>query len=579
MIKSLKKFHTLLTQKRVIKTGDEIPAWVTVFKRIVYLMAFSALALIMVEAGMRWQLPFALKLFSIILDYLVFLAFLADMGITFYYTVPKRNYFRQNILDLLVFVPMIFNMVSLNTGAGLIALRNTTVLIKLFSRSRKFSKFLKDIRLNTAQIIAISFMITILVGTLLLTFPSATEDGKGTSFVDALFTATSATCVTGLIVQDTPTYFSTFGEWIILILIQLGGLGIMTYSAFIALILGRFSLSQRKMVQNLLEEDRNVLNLVYDIFKMTFIIELIGFLLLFIRWIFHFHNFKTAVYFSFFHSISAFCNAGFSLFSDSLMGFTTDPMINITIMGLIIFGGIGFMVVYDILGRIRKRQKHLSPHSKIVLWLSLSCIIIGFITFYFLEFDKSMLKTSLTGKFWIALFQSVSTRTAGFNTIAMNELSRISLTVMIVLMFIGASPGSTGGGIKTSTLAVVLLSIRNVLQGKEEIDIFNRSIPVTTVYKAIAIVITSLLIIFLFFILLMAVENKPFLDLLFETVSAFGTVGLSTGITSELTLPGKLIVTLLMYIGRIGPMTMVLALASKSETQKISYPEARIMIG
>ncbi len=579
MFDFIKNRFQKLNRIHVLKKGDAIPGWILPFKRIVYLLAFAALIFIMIEAGLRWQLSPPLKQAFVILEILVLVFFMADIGITFYFTYPKKEYIKHNYLDLIILLPFLFNLISLQAGAGLIAFRNVIILIQMFSRSRKFSKLLRNITLNTAQIVAISFIVTILVGTVLLTFPSATEDGKGASFADALFTATSATCVTGLIVQDTPSYFSTFGEWVILCLIQLGGLGIMTYSVFIALILGRYSLGQRKLVQDMFEEERNVMNMVIDIFKMTFVLELIGFLLLFLRWVFYFPNIQTALYQSLFHSVSAFCNAGFSLFSDSLMQFSGDAAVNLIVILLIFFGGTGFIAYYDLLEKFKRSDKRLSPYTKIVLWVSAAGIILGFFVVFFMEYDKSLVQNSIIQKCWIALFQSVTTRTAGFNTVDIGSLSRITLTIMMILMFIGASPGSTGGGIKTTTLAMVLLSIRSVLSGKDEIEIFKRSVPSATVNKAIAIFIAALILVLLFFILLMAVEDKPFLDLLFETISAFGTVGLSTGITPDLTVPGKLLITLLMYLGRIGPLTMVLALTSKIRTQRLRYPTARIMIG
>lgn len=579
MFTYLKNWFRRLHEIHVLKKGDEMPAWVSPFKQVVYILAFISLAFIIVEAGMRWQLSPLLKIVSVTLNVLVLISFLTDMGVTFYFTFPKQNYFKKNYFDFIILIPFLFDIVSLQTGTGLIIIRNVIRLIQVFSRSRKFSKLLRNVTLNTAQIVAISFIATILIGTILLTFPSATEDGKGASFIDALFTATSATCVTGLIVQDTATYFSTFGEWVILILIQLGGLGIMTYSVFIALIFGRLSLGQRKMVQDMFEEERNVINMVFDIVKMTLMIELTGFLLLFIRWTFTMPNIKTALYQSLFHSISAFCNAGFSLFPDSLSRFSGDPAVNLIVMLLIFLGGIGFMAVYDLLGKIKHQKKHLSPHTKIVLWISAAGIVSGFLLIFFVEYDKSMMQSSIIQKCWISLFQSVTTRTAGFNTVDIGSFSRITLTVMMILMFIGASPGSTGGGIKTTTLAMVMLSIRSVLSGKGEIEIFKRSVPAATVNKAIAIFIAALVLVLVFFVLLMAVEDKPYLALLFETVSAFGTVGLSTGITPELTIPGKLLITLLMYLGRIGPLTMVLALTSEIRPQRLSYPSARILIG
>jgi trk system potassium uptake protein TrkH len=564
---------------RTLKTGRPIPPWVTVYKKVVYGISFLALALIIVQSGLQWKLPFLLTVVSRILDYLVFISYLGDALLNFYFTYPKRDYFRKNWLDVLVFAPFVLLIVSPRSGIGLIIIRHIIVLIQTFTRTRKFANLIRGVRLNTAQIVAISFIATILLGTILLTFPVATADGAGTNFIDALFTATSATCVTGLIVQDTPSYFSTFGQFVILALIQMGGLGIMTYSAFLAIVFGRFTLGQRQMVQDMMDEDRNILSMMFYIFKMTFVIEAIGALVLFARWIFHFHDPVRTLYLSIFHSISAFCNAGFALFSDSLEQFANDPIINITIMALIIMGGLGFIAVYEMHKRSRNRRYGISTHTKLVLSASGILIMAGFLVILFVEFDASFISLPLSGKVWSALFQAVTPRTAGFNTVPMAALSPVTLTIIMILMFIGASPGSTGGGVKTTTTAILILSLRSILRGKENIEVFKRTIMQSIVYKAIALVVGSSFLLGLVFLLLLAVENKPFLPLLFEAVSAFGTVGLSTGITPDLTIGGKILIILLMYAGRIGPLTLGFALTRVLIRGKVGYPEAKVMIG
>ncbi|UCG31482.1 MAG: Trk family potassium uptake protein [candidate division WOR-3 bacterium] len=516
---------------------------------------------------------------SSILDYIVFAAYLFDALLNFYYTFPKKNYLQKNWLDLLVFVPFVLNIVTPRAGVGIIVIRNIAVIVKAFTRTRKFSNLVRGVRFNTTQVIALSFLGAILIGTLLLTFPAATNDGNGATFIDALFTATSATCVTGLIVQDTPAYFSGFGQMVILVLIQLGGLGIMSYSAFLALLFGRFTLGQRGMLQDMMDEDRNVLSMIIYVFKMTFAIEFVGAVILFLRWIFVFKDPLQSIYISIFHSVSAFCNAGFSLFSNSLESNVADPLINIVIMGLIICGGIGFIVVYEITQKVNRPRRLLTTHSRLVITTSVLLVIAGFIAFFFIEFDGALLTYPLTAKIWGALFQSVTPRTAGFNTIPIASLSAISLTIMMILMFIGASPGSTGGGIKTTTFAILLLSLKNILKGKADIEVFKRTIPSTVVYKALAIVVSTLLLLTSVFLLLLASENKPFLPLLFEAVSAFGTVGLSMGITPDLTIIGKLLIIVLMYGGRLGPLTLGFALTRVLRKEKIEYPEAKVMIG
>jgi len=566
-------------KSRVIKSGRSVPYWISTFKYWVYGSALVALVFLVFEAGLRWQLPGTLSVISIIIDYIVFVLFFLDMVFSFVFTYPKSEFLKNNWLDLVVFVPFVLRILPVQSSVGLIIIRHILVLIKVFTRTRKFSRVLRNVRINTAQIVAFSFLITIFIGMILLTFPTATADGRGASLIDAFFTATSATCVTGLIVQDTPSYFSEFGQWVILILIQLGGLGIMTYSAFVALLLKKFSLGQRKMVEEMFDEEKNVYSMIFYIVKMTFFVELAGIVLLFVRWIFVFKDPAQTLYYSIFHAISAFCNAGFSLFSDSLEGFTGDVWVNFIIMLLIILGGLGFIVIFETSGQLRRQKVRLSTHSSIVLLTSGILIVLGFILFFFFEFDRSLLHYPLPTRFLAALFQSVTTRTAGFNTIPIGQLSRESLTFMILLMFIGASPGSTGGGIKTTTFAVLLVSVYSILRGRDHVVFFRRNIILSSILKALALFVFALFLVMTVFSLLLATEDIPYLQLLFETVSAFGTVGLSTGITASLSTTGKLFIILLMYAGRIGPLTLGLALAQEMKKIKIEYPDARVMIG
>lgn len=578
VLKHLWKRLRFQRQSRVLKSTKVQPAWIRKYRTGVYVLALIALGFIIVEAGLRWQMPPVLQRISIITDLLVFISFTFDSTLSWYYMTPRRNYLKENFLDIIVFLPFVLQMISMQTGAGLVIIRYFIVFIKMFSRTRKFTKLLQGIRLNTAQIIVLSFMTTILIGAILLTFPAATSDGHGASFTDAVFTATSATCVTGLIVQDTPSYFTHFGQVVILVLIQLGGLGIMTYSAFVALLFGRFTFGQRQMMQEMLDEDKNVYSMIFYIFRMTFIVELIGMILLFSRWLFDFDSPLTALYYSIFHSISAFCNAGFSLFSDSLVQYSGDAVVNLTVMLLIIMGGLGFIVIHDLARRIRRKER-LSPHSKLVLTASSALIIVGFLAIFFFEFDGQLRGQPLSGQLWTALFQSVTARTAGFNTLQIGDLSRVTMAIIVGLMFIGASPGSTGGGIKTSTFAVLLLSIRSTLLGRERVEVLKRTIPDSVVRKALALTVSAGLTVVLVLILLMSWETHNTSALLFETVSAFGTVGLSTGVTPELTLQGRWLIAMLMFLGRIGPLTLGIALARGVRHARIGYPDARILIG
>ncbi|MCK5146317.1 hypothetical protein KAR48_06145 [bacterium] len=566
------------SQSRVLRSAKSLPVWTNYLHSAGYSLAGMALILLILQSGLQWTIPYPIHIAGRIIEILLFCIYMVDATLTWIYTVPKREYLQRHSLDPLTVLPFLLNLISLSTVVGFIIIRYFIVLMRHFTQTPKFTRMIQGIRFNTAQIVVFSFLTTILIGAILLTFPAATTDGKGASIVDAFFTATSATCVTGLIVQDTPTYFTSFGQIVILFLIQLGGLGIMTYSAFVALLFGRFTFGQRQMMQEMLDEDRNVYSMIFYIFRMTFIAELIGIIFLFSRWAFEFDSVMKAAYFSIFHSISAFCNAGFSLFSDSLMQYQGDPIINITIMALITLGGLGFIVVHDIGKKIKKRQA-LSPHSKLVLISSAILTTGGFLTILFFEFDGQMADLSMGERMWTALFQSVSARTAGFNTLNINELSRVTMAILTGLMFIGASPGSTGGGIKTSTFAVLLLSIKSTLLGRDRVETLKRTIPDNAVKKALALTVISGLTVLLVFILLMSWQPQSTISLFFETVSAFGTVGLSTGITADLTIQSRWLVAMLMFLGRIGPLTLGIALAQGVAKKRIAFPDARILIG
>jgi trk system potassium uptake protein TrkH len=429
----------------------------------------------------------------------------------------------------------------------------------------------------------LSFALVIGLGTILLMLPAASTTKQVTPFVDALFTSTSATCVTGLVVRDTGTYFSTFGQVVILILIQIGGLGIMTLSTAFAIILGRrITLRMENVMYQMVSGTQrvNVLQLLKSIVVVTVIIEAIGMALLYSRFAGDYEPMR-AFYMSIFHSVSAFCNAGFSLLSTSMVTYVDDITINLGITFLIILGGLGFTVLIDLNQYIFKKGKNrrLSLHTKLVLITTAVLILVGLVSFFLAEYNGSMRGFTIARRILSSWFQSVTTRTAGFNTIDFGLLGKAALLVTVVLMFIGASPGSTGGGIKTSTFAVLMLSVRSMLRGKKELTVFNRRIPQTNIQEGTSLVILALGLIFIILFILLLVEPFPFEKLLFEAVSAFGTVGLSTGITADLSSIGKFLITLLMYIGRIGPLTIIYALSIKRQTTNVQYAEENIAIG
>ncbi|HRX76766.1 MAG TPA: potassium transporter TrkG, partial [Candidatus Cloacimonadota bacterium] len=387
----------------------------------------------------------------------------------------------------------------------------------------------------------------------------------------------------GLIVFDTGSYFSLFGQLVILLLIQIGGLGIMTISTAFALIMGqRLTLKIENVMYSVMGENHqlDVFKLLKVVVLVTAIIELVGAILLF----FVFSqkmNPAEAMYSSIFHSISAFCNAGFSLFSDSFIGFVDNPLLNITITLLILLGGIGFAVMIDLYRYVigEDKVRKLNLHSKIVLCTSGLLLLIGFIGFYWAEYNGSMQGFSISRRILSSWFQSVTTRTAGFNTIDFSIINPATVLVCLGLMFIGASPGSTGGGVKTTTFAVLMISVISMLRGRRELTLFNRKISLSNHREATSLIMLAGMIIFLVVFLLLIVEGKAFSKVVFEAISAFGTVGLSMGITPHLSSVGKLLITLLMYIGRIGPLTMIYALSLRKVQPRISFAEEKIAIG
>lgn len=380
---------------------------------------------------------------------------------------------------------------------------------------------------------------------------------------------------------DTEKDFSTFGQSVILILIQCGGLGMMTMSTMFAFLAGkRISLRQRLIMQESLNQFSigGLVRLAKYILIFTAVIEIIGATILFFCWQKTYSPLQ-ALGLAVFHSISAFCNAGFSLFSDNLMRYQGDLIINLTFMILIILGGIGFLVLLELFQYGKNRT--LSVHAKLALNMSLILILLGFIIIFFVESNNpfTLKDLSFPEKIYSSFFQSVTARTAGFNTLHIGSMQNATLFLMIVLMFIGASPSSTGGGVKTTTFGLLILFVWSSLKGKEEIQIFKRRISQSIILKAFTVITLSLGLVIIMTILLSYIEGEDFIKVLFEVVSAFGTVGLSTDITSSLSISGKIIIIITMFAGRIGPLGLALALIQKREPAMFRYPEEKIMVG
>lgn len=434
---------------------------------------------------------------------------------------------------------------------------------------------------SSSQIIILGFAGVILLGCLLLMLPIATQDGKGAVFSDALFTATSAVCVTGLVVQDTATYWSVFGQTIILILIQIGGMGIVTMAVAISLISGKqIDLKQRSTMQDAIAAPKvgGIVKLTGFILKMTIIFELCGAIFMAPSFCKEFGIFK-GIWYAVFHSISAFCNAGFDLMGvkskfSSLTFFENNPAINLTIMALIIIGGIGF-TTWDDIKTNRHHFRRYRMQSKVILITTLLLITLPAIYFFFFEFtDRPGANRVL-----VSLFQSVTTRTAGFNTIDFGILSEAGLAIMIFLMIVGGSPGSTAGGIKTTTLAVLFSTMLSVFRRREHTHFFGRRISDDTVRSAVAI-LTMYLTLFLSGALIISrIEHLPLMDCMFETGSAIATVGLTLGITPQLGLISQCILILLMYIGRVGGLTLIFAALASRQGNTARLPQEKMTVG
>ena len=440
---------------------------------------------------------------------------------------------------------------------------------------------IKSYNLSPAQVLVAGYFIVILTGTILLSLPIATTTVGSLGVVDSLFTATSATCVTGLIVVNTSSAFTVFGQVVIMLLIQIGGLGIMTMSTLMAFLIGKkISLKERLVIQQDLNQFgiSGLVRLIQYVLGFTLIIEGAGAIFMFTKLI-HEYKLVKAIYYSVFHAISAFNNAGFDLFGNSLVGFTGSIIMNFSVMILIILGGIGFGVLTEATND--KKFGKSSLQSKIVVVMTVLLLVVGFLVLLALEYNnpETMGNLPFGEKLLSAMFLSVTPRTAGFNTLPTNALHSSSLFFIIILMFIGASPGSTGGGIKTTTFGVMIITMWNKIIGKKDIEIYNRRIDEEDVLKAMAITLLAMTLVVLITIILTITESKPFLDILFETVSAFGTVGLSTGVTPTLSNIGRILITLTMFAGRVGPLTLAVAFAERERKGIYHYPKEKIMVG
>lgn len=440
-------------------------------------------------------------------------------------------------------------------------------------------------KMTQTQMIAAGFALIIFCGAVLLTLPISSKSGNWTNFLDALFTATSASCVTGLVIADTFRHWSMFGQIVVLVLIQIGGLGFMTIGVFFAILLRRkIGLRTRGVLQESVNtlQIGGIVRLAKQIMKGTLLFEGIGAVLLASRFIPKF-GLEKGIYYGVFHSISAFCNAGFDLMGEteaytSFTGYYDDWVVNLTIMLLIIIGGIGFFVWNDI-SKKQWKFKTYSLHTKIVLTTTLLLVFGGAFIFYVLEHNHILKGMSGQGQLLSSLFSSVTARTAGFNTVDTASLQDSSKMLTMILMFIGGSPGSTAGGIKTTTFVVLLVYVRANLKKEVSCNVFNRRLDDGVIRKASTVLCTNLFLAISATLIITGVQSIPLTDTLFEVVSAIGTVGMSTGITRELTEVSKIVIIFLMYCGRIGSLTFAMSFRGHKVAAPVVQPVEQITIG
>jgi trk system potassium uptake protein TrkH len=555
-------------------------------------------ASIIVEGSLLWDNPVPLAGFYV-LTLLSVAASLYHHILRLSQAVRKWRYVREALPDLLIMALMAAVARRPEALAVIGCLRVAYSWARVFSGTGIGKRFLGQMIRNPARTMVLTFVLVIATGTIILSLPRSTVDLRGAPIRDALFTATSATCVTGLVVMNTgnddgrgdpllPT-FSLFGQVVILMLIQIGALGIMTLSTSVALMMGdRLSLGETSLLSNILDEGGGlaVARMVRFILWMTLAFEAIGAAILTLRFLPMFPGDPgTAAWYGVFHAISAFCNAGFSLFGDSMTRFRTDPVVMPTISALILLGGLGFSVVASLFSRRtwshgpRRGWQHLPVHARLVLATTAGLLVGGTVVILSLDSDGALKGLPAGERILAAAFQSISARTAGFNTVDIGATARTAVFAYLFLMFVGASPGGTGGGIKTTTFALLLLSVRATLRGRNEVEVFGRTVPHRTVFKVAVITLLSFGACLVISLLLLSTQARLSTEeILFEVTSAFGTVGLSMGATRELDTLGRLLITLLMFIGRLGPLTMTLAIG-QMPPKAVRYPEGRVLVG
>ena len=565
----------------------------------IYIILILSVVALFIEYGIKSTLTTTYALH--ILDLAVLLCFAADFLSRLLKEEDRTRFLKEHpfltaffpIVILLFFYSKYLAFVGHKdelqyVALKLIFLRYLFLGLKMFVRPHRFNTYLKAFYRNPAQTTVLSFASVIAAGTMFLMLPYSTADGMGLNLINAIFTSTSAVCVTGLIVANTATAFSLFGKFIILILMQCGGLGIMILTYFTAFLVGRRVTIEEKIEISYLLNEQDLSHLtkaVVKIVMLTFAIEAVGVLFLFITFGQSLGvNFRS-VFYSVFHAVSAFCNAGFSLYTTSFEIFRSDLLFNFTICILIILGGISFPVLINGSQWIRDyarahfktgvARSKLTLNSTVVLIITAVLLVVGTFLIYALEHHADLLRYDLKTQYLSSFFQSVTLRTAGFNTINIARLQAPTLLIMMVFMFIGGAAGSTAGGVKVNTIAVVYAYIKSILQNRYSVILHGYFLQKYVVSRALLIILMASIVVFCSTVLLTITEDFPLQNTLFEVVSAFGTVGLSTGITPALTVVGKAVIVATMFLGRLGPLTIIAALAARKK-YIVKYPEGQI---
>lgn len=574
-----------------------------------YLNALTAIGILVYGYGFR----LAREEVSWIYGWLdvTFAVFVALYLVRVLYSFHRRDYVKQTITEALMMgmllVNGVFNYIfgykilfylserlefeSYTAFYEIVSAVFTLLLVGV--EVAKASTLLPTIKIKPATAFLSSFVLLILLGTGLLMLPAMTSSPTSMPFIDALFTSASASCVTGLIVVDTATYFTFKGQLVIMFLIQVGGIGIVSFATFFATILREgVGLKHQSIIQDFLNSDSlySARGLLRQVIWLTLLIELISATAIFMTWgdAVHFENLSQKLFYSLFHAVSAFCNAGFSLYTNGLYELPVRGayVLHLVIAVTIVFGGLGFSPIMDVFSIRSLRERLAMPwkdwklNSKIAIYMSLILIVFGTIGYYGLERKNTLAELNLVEALITSFFQSVSTRTAGYNTVDFTVIGDSALILMIFLMFVGASPGSTGGGIKTTTFLVIAVAVLSSIKGRKIISIDKRTIPMSLLFKAFSVITFSAAYCLVGVFLLSITEPKhDSIDLLFEQVSAFATVGLSTGVTATLSVYGKVVIILSMFVGRVGTITLALALSRPVTTNAYQYPDAHLMIG